>query len=64
MKINGMDGQQWIGQTIAAYLEAHSIPMDRVVVEVSGIIVPRECYLQHRLLSGDRVEIVQFVGGG
>lgn len=64
MKINGMDGQQWIGQTIATYLEAHSIPMDRVVVEVSGTIVPRDNYLTHRLLSGDRVEIVQFVGGG
>jgi thiamine biosynthesis protein ThiS len=35
-----------------------------VAVEVGLEIVPKARYDTHTLLEGDRVEIVQFVGGG
>jgi sulfur carrier protein len=36
----------------------------RVAVEVNREIVPRSRHVQHELHDGDRVEIVQAIGGG
>ncbi len=49
---------------LAAYLQTLKLDFDRVVVEYNGAIVPREEWPEIRLSAGDRVEIVQFVGGG
>lgn len=36
----------------------------RVAVEINHEIVPRSRHGEHRLQSGDRVEVVRAVGGG
>lgn len=36
----------------------------RIAIEVNRSIVPRSAYDGHRLQAGDRIEIVQAVGGG
>ncbi len=50
--------------TIAVLLEKLEIGLERVAVEVNLDIVPKAQYNIHQLSPGDRVEIVQFVGGG
>jgi sulfur carrier protein len=37
---------------------------DRVAVEHNGEIVPRSSWTETELKSGDRLEVVHFVGGG
>ncbi|HXC94584.1 MAG TPA: sulfur carrier protein ThiS [Edaphobacter sp.] len=37
---------------------------DRVAVEHNGVIVPRAGWPRAELKSGDRLEVVHFVGGG
>jgi sulfur carrier protein len=37
---------------------------DRVAVEHNGEIVPRSTWAETMLNSGDRLEVVHFVGGG
>lgn len=37
---------------------------DRVAVEHNGTIVPRASWAQTVLKTGDRLEVVHFVGGG
>ena len=37
---------------------------DRVAVERNGDIVPRATWAEVRLENGDKLEVVQFVGGG
>lgn len=37
---------------------------DRVAVEHNGVIVPRADWAQTVLSTGDRLEVVHFVGGG
>jgi thiamine biosynthesis protein ThiS len=37
---------------------------DRVAVERNGDIVPRATWAEVRLEEGDKLEVVQFVGGG
>ena len=40
------------------------IGRERVAVEVNLDIVPKPAYDSHILSDGDKIEIVQFVGGG
>jgi sulfur carrier protein len=62
--VNGDSTDIREGSTVAGLLEDLQIGRDRVAVEVGLEIVPKACYDTHTLLEGDRVEIVQFVGGG
>jgi len=50
--------------TVAGLLEDLQIGRDRVAVEVGLEIVPKAHYDTHILQAGDKIEIVQFVGGG
>ncbi len=50
--------------TVADLLAALDIDAQTVVAEVNGDIVPRDAFATQPLASGDRVELVQFVGGG
>jgi len=50
--------------TVAGLLEDLQIGRDRVAVEVGLEIVPKAHYDTHVLQAGDKIEIVQFVGGG
>lgn len=52
------------GTTLAALLETLGLPRDRVAVERNREIVHREAWDQVSLQPEDRLEIVQFVGGG
>ncbi|RMG31797.1 MAG: sulfur carrier protein ThiS [Gammaproteobacteria bacterium] len=36
----------------------------RLAMEVNGEILPRSRYAEHRFRPGDRIEIVQAIGGG
>jgi sulfur carrier protein len=62
--VNGDSTDIRDGSTVAGLLEDLRIGRDRVAVEVGLEIVPKAHYDTHVLLEGDRVEIVQFVGGG
>jgi thiamine biosynthesis protein ThiS len=49
---------------IAALLDRLEIEPRKVAVERNLEIVPKSLYLETTLAEGDRLEIVQFVGGG
>lgn len=50
--------------TVGKLVEETLPPGKRVAVEVNGEIVPRSRHGAHELNPGDRVEIVQAIGGG
>ena len=50
--------------TVAVFLERLGLPQKGVAVERNREIVPRSAYGATILAEGDRIEIVQFVGGG
>jgi thiamine biosynthesis protein ThiS len=50
--------------TLAALVEALDMKPDRVAVELNREVVPRDHWPQTVIKDGDRLEIVQFVGGG
>jgi thiamine biosynthesis protein ThiS len=64
LQINGEQRELASGLTLAALLEQLGMKPDRVAVELNREIVRREVWAQTHLQDGDRLEIVQFVGGG
>ncbi len=64
IRINGQDRDYPEDTTLAGLLASLDLPGGRVAVERNGEIVPRADYGATALAEGDRLEIVQFVGGG
>jgi len=50
--------------TAAALVESLGLTSKRIAMEVNMEIVPRSQYATHRLQPGDKVEVVQAIGGG
>ena len=49
---------------VAGLVRTLGLDARKVAVELNLEIVPRSTYAARRLTDGDRLEIVQFVGGG
>lgn len=62
--VNGESRDLDAALSVAQLLYALRVPATRVAVEINEEVVPRDAYPERRVASGDRVEIVHFVGGG
>ncbi|HSW11223.1 MAG TPA: sulfur carrier protein ThiS [Solimonas sp.] len=64
LQING-EVQQFPAQcTLEQLIERLQLGGKRLAVERNGDIVPRSTYADTALADGDRLEIVQAIGGG
>ena len=63
VKVNGEE-RDIAGKTVAEYLANANYDTGRIVAELNGEIVSKTAYADVVLKSGDRLEIVSFVGGG
>lgn len=61
---NGRSCAMQEGSSVADLLQTFEIAPARVVVQLDGIIVPRNDFSQTLLSDGNQVEIVTLVGGG
>lgn len=50
--------------SIQDLLESLKMTKGRIAVELNGEIVPKSTFQQHQLNDGDKIEIVQAIGGG
>ncbi len=64
MIINGKPMDLAPGTSIASLIHHLNLQPEKVVVEVNEVIVTSNLWLDHELSTGDKVEIVAFVGGG
>lgn len=64
LTINGEERSVDGAADVAALVRALGLDPRKVAVERNLEIVPRSTYAAARLAEGDRLEIVQFVGGG
>jgi sulfur carrier protein len=64
LQINGEKRELGDGLLLSALIEQMGMKAERVAVERNGDIVPRGRWSVTNLQDGDRLEIVQFVGGG
>ena len=66
LNINGTEKQfpNGLPKTLIELLKQLDIHQATVVAEINGKIIPRENFSQTQLSSGQRIELVRFVGGG
>ena len=64
LTINGEEQSFEGGLNLAALVQALGLNPRKVAIERNLEIVPRSSYARVLLSDGDRLEIVQFVGGG
>jgi len=62
--LNGQERQVPNATSLAALVESLGLDARKVAVERNLEIVPRSAYAATMLGEGDRLEIVNFVGGG
>lgn len=64
VRINGENVDVAQGTVLSKYLEDSGYKAGRLAVEINGNIIPKKNYDDTVLCDGDKVEIVNFVGGG
>lgn len=64
LTINGDTREFEDGLTISGLVEVLCLNPLKVAVERNLSVVPKSLHGETRLADGDRIEIVQFVGGG
>lgn len=62
--VNGKDTEIAKGTVLTKFLEDSGYKKERLAVEINGDIIPKKSYDETVLCDGDKVEIVNFVGGG
>lgn len=62
--VNGESRDVPAGCTVDALLAQLGIESRRIAVAVNRSVVPRRAFPSHRLGPGDRIEILEAVGGG
>jgi sulfur carrier protein len=63
IQVNG-EARDTAAATILALVEELGLDIRKVAVERNLEIVPRSLHGETALADGDRIEVVQFVGGG
>jgi sulfur carrier protein len=64
VQLNGQSCQLADGSSLQDLLQAAGLAGRRLAVEVNLDIVPRAQHATHGLRDGDRIEVVQAIGGG
>lgn len=64
IEINGEAREVADGLTLRALLESLGLSERPVAVERNTVIVPRAEHASTQIEAGDKLEVVQFVGGG
>lgn len=62
--LNGIPTEVADALTLAQLIETLELGGRRLAIEVNAELVPRSQFEHHQLAPGDRVEIIQAVGGG
>ena len=64
LTVNGEPRQVMDPCTVQTLLEQLSLSGTRVAIAINRDVVPRSTFASHELASGDRIEILEAVGGG
>jgi thiamine biosynthesis protein ThiS len=62
--VNGAPHQLEAGANVVDLVAGMGLDLHRVAVEINRELVRRSTFEARRIEPGDRVEIVEFVGGG
>jgi thiamine biosynthesis protein ThiS len=64
IQVNGESRETAAGTTVRELLDQLGLNAGRVAIEHNSLILAKTEWEETRVASGDKLEIVQFVGGG
>jgi sulfur carrier protein len=62
--VNGEEREAQADSSVADYVASLGLDPETVVVELDGEILKRPEYGERRLVSGCKLELIRFIGGG
>lgn len=62
--LNGKEKEQYSELSLTELLEWEGYDIRKIAVEINGEIISKSIYNETKVKSGDKVEVVSFVGGG
>ncbi len=64
IQINGRKTTIKLNSSIFDILKKYKVNEKKVAVELNGVIIVKNNYKKKKIKENDRIEIVQFIGGG
>ena len=64
IQLNGKKIKISKGLNISSLLRKYKLNEKKIAIELNGIILPKNHYGKKKLKDNDKIEIVQFIGGG
>ncbi|MCL2065052.1 MAG: sulfur carrier protein ThiS [Candidatus Cloacimonetes bacterium] len=64
MIVNGKEVHLEAKVFLLDFLKKHNYDLNRIAVEKNGMIVPKKSFDTELICNNDKIEIVNFVGGG
>ena len=64
IQLNGKKIKISKGLNISSLLRKYKLNEKKIAIEINGVILPKNKYNKKRLRTNDKIEIVQFIGGG
>jgi len=64
IQLNGKKLKIRMNLSIKDLLKKHRLSEEKIAIELNGTILPKHQYKKRKIKNNDKIEIVQFIGGG
>ena len=64
IQLNGKQLKIRMNLSIKDLLKKHRLNQEKIAIELNGTILPKQKYKKTKIKNNDKIEIVEFIGGG
>ena len=64
IQLNGKKIKIYKDLKVKGLIKKYKLNEKKIAIELNGIILPKNYYSKKKLKNNDKIEIVQFIGGG
>ncbi len=64
IQLNGKEVEIQRNLSIKDLIKRYRLKENKIAIELNGIILPKDRYKNKKVKNNDKIEIVQFIGGG
>ena len=64
IQLNGKKISILTNISVRDLIKKYKLKEKKIAIEVNGTILPKQSYAKKKLKNNDKIEVVQFIGGG